>query len=199
VQIDQVSDAGPGATAVLRDRAEMRLVADRHRRAETEPVAQLDAERLVDPAHVRPEPHHPVRRADHAAVRRPDTHPDRARRRPAGQLPSEPGQHPDHRFQVGTGPWPDRVTAVQDDPAEPDPGRHQTVHRDIEGQHVHPIGFRPDHQRRPPDPAGVPGRLLDDQPGRGQLRGQRHDRAAVETHPRGQLRAGQRAGQVEVA
>jgi hypothetical protein len=104
-------------------------------------------------------------------------------------LPPEPGEDPDHGFQVGPGAGPDRVAAVEDRPAEPDPGRHQTVNRDVERQHVHPIRSRPDHQRRPPDPAGVPGHLLRDQPGRRELRGQRQDRAAVEIHPLGQLRA----------
>ena len=116
----------------------------------------------------------------------------------AMQAAAESGEDPYHIVQVDPDPRAYRLHPLQYRATERDPGGDQPVHRDIEGEHVCPLGLRPDQQRRPARSSGVRGQLLTHQAGRGQLRGQPHDRAAVQAHPLGQLGPGGRATQVYV-
>src|SRR5690606_38881016 len=79
-----------------------------------------------------------------------------------------------------------------------DPGGDEAVHPDVEGEHIHPAGLGPHHERRPARPAGVPGPLLADEAGRGELGGERHDRAAVEAHAVAEFRPGHGAVEMHV-
>jgi hypothetical protein len=112
------------------------------------------------------------------------------------ELATEAGQDVDHAVQVDAGARPYRFPAVEHRPAHRHPGGHQPVHGDVEGQHVHPLGRRPDDERRAPGPTGTGGPFLANQADRRQLRGQRHDGTAVEPQPPGQHRTRYRTRQV---
>ena len=77
--------------------------------------------------------------------------------------------------------------------AQTDPGHDQVVDADVERQDVHPLGLRPDHDRRPPGPAPTDGSALVHQPRVGEVGGQRADGAAVQPGQRGEVRARRRA------
>jgi hypothetical protein len=109
------------------------------------------------------------------------------------------GEHRHHPLEVHPGARPDRLAPVLDHAAEPDPGRDQPVYRDVEGQHVNPVALGAHHQRRTARAGGAGRMLLAHQAGRGELGRQRQDGAAVDGHPLGQRRAGQRTGQVYVS
>ncbi|WP_407676940.1 hypothetical protein [Phytohabitans aurantiacus] len=101
------------------------------------------------------------------------SHADAAVVGPADQPAPHLGQLAHDRVEVHAGPTAHRLPPVEHRAAQPHPGRHQPVDRDVERQHPHPPRLGPHHQRR----AARPGRtglvLLTHQPGGHQLGGQR--------------------------
>ncbi|WP_308208082.1 hypothetical protein [Actinomadura madurae] len=92
------------------------------------------------------------------------------------------------------------LAAVQHHAAEADAGDHEPVDADLEREHVDAGGLGPDHERRATGPAsGTARQLLADEPGRGEVGRQRHDRAAVQAEGLGERRPGRGAAQVHEA
>ena len=85
-----------------------------------------------------------------------------------------------------------------DDAAEPDPGHREVRDADVHREHLHAIGLRRHHVRRPATAARRPTGLLPDQPGRRQLARQSADGAAVEAEDGGELAARGRTVHVHV-
>jgi hypothetical protein len=197
VQVDDVVAAGRDAAAVLDQRGDVGVVADRQPAGVAQRGTEGGADRLFGRADGGGQPHRAVGPAGPAD----DGHPGADRTGVAGhlaaQFPDEAGQRR-HGVEERHAARPAGLAAVQDAAAEADAGRAEPVHLDAQRVRVDLGRLGPDHQGRSPGPAGVAGHRLADQARGGEFGGQGADGAAVEPEAAGELRPGGGAVQVHV-
>ena len=148
------------------------------RRGRPDAVVQHRRERLVDPAEVGREPHHPVVGPHHTG----DGHADAQAAFGAGeldQLGDRLRDRHDDRGDVMAAALVQPLAALEDDPAEPDERADDAVDVQRHRDHRHVLA-RHDEMRRPPRAPALGRPHLADQTQSLELRGEVADGAAVE-------------------
>ncbi len=198
VQVDQVRQADADATFPFGQRTEVGVVADRDPQAEIEFPGHRGAEGDVHPAEVRPVPHHAVLLADHAAERDTDADAHGVRRGRGDHRPRHGHQRGDHIVGVERATGTGALGAIEHRAAQPDPRGGEAVRADVQRDDVYPFRPRPHHQGGPARPSGLAGQFLAHQTRRRQVRGEREDRAAIQSHSLGERGARHRPVTVDV-